>query len=177
NFIIGDAKRELISSSQNRFLNLFLALFLFALFLPVFLLLYFYHLLSPSERYFCTQEMFSSFEIIDLVGTSEPKAFSLYLFNSKIKFFRKIPGLINVIKGDLCVVGNAPLTEEETKLITEKWQKLRFEAPIGLFHFWEVESKDEPTWEEKITMDNFYAQTRSFGLDLKILFKYFLPKF
>jgi hypothetical protein len=38
--------------------------------------------------------------------------------------------------------------------IKGEWEKLRFNAPSGLFHLWQVEDSIEPTWEEKMVTEN-----------------------
>ena len=101
----------------------------------------------------------------------EPRAFILYAFRSKSPFVRKLPGLMNVIKGDMNLVGNSPLSKEEVASLSDEWENLRFDAPTGLFHLWEVQGDSNITWEEKLVTENYYTSTRSFWGDVKILIK------
>jgi lipopolysaccharide/colanic/teichoic acid biosynthesis glycosyltransferase len=82
---------------------------------------------------------------------------------------------MNVIKGDMNLVGNAPLTREEVDSLKEEWETIRFQAPAGLFHLWEITGDKDSTWEEKVITDNYYATTRTFWGDIKILVKSFPP--
>jgi len=48
---------------------------------------------------------------------------------------------------------------------------MRFKASAGLFHLLEVEGGPDITWEEKLVTENYYATTRTFWEDAKILLK------
>ena len=175
NFILGDLDRKVLTEKGERLFNLTLALFLLLLFSPIMIMLYLYHLILPSKKYFASEKRLGRYEVVDLEGNMKPRPFSLYTFRSKNRFIQKLPGLFNVIKGDMNLVGNSPLTEEEAAPLKEEWEKLRFNAPSGLFHLWQVEDSIEPTWEEKMVTENYYAATRSFWGDVKILLKSFFP--
>ena len=88
---------------------------------------------------------------------------------------RKLPWLLSVIKGNMNLVGNSPLSQEQVASLEEEWQTLRFKAATGLFHLWEVEGGEDLTWDEILVMENYYAGTRSFLGDAKILFRSLLP--
>jgi NDP-sugar pyrophosphorylase family protein len=172
-FILGDTEQGLIKEKVERLFNLFAALILLAAFSPIMILLFLYHLLRPSRGFFSSERRFGSHEIVDMKGNVRPKSFTLYFFRSRNRFIRKLPGLFNVIKGDMNMVGVSPLTEDEVSSLREEWETLRFEAPVGLFHLWEVDADGEPSREERLVMDNYYAGTRSFKGDLRILLRGF----
>ena len=46
---------------------------------------------------------------------------------------------------------------------------MRRNAPVGLFHLWELEAREDLEWEEQMVIDNYYAVSRSLWGDLKIL--------
>lgn len=170
-FILGDLNKQIIRRKGERFFNLTVALVLIILSSPFFLSLYLFHLAFPSKNYFFSEIRFGEYEIGDMKGNLKPKLFKLYGFRNKSLFLKKLPGLINVIKGDLNLVGNLPLTKLQANSLKNEWETLRFNVPAGLFHLWEVEPKEDITWEEKMIIENFYAIKRSFWGDLKILFK------
>lgn len=174
-FILGSSEGQEISNKGNRFMNTLVAVGLLVVFAPLLFLMFLLSLILPFKKLFYTEDRKGDFKVIDLQGNRVPNTFKLNCFKSKIKLLHKLPGLLNVIKGDIWLVGNTPLTQEEFSQITEEWQKVRFEAPPGLFHFWEIESKEEPTWEEKIIMENFYAKTRNTKLNVRILMKSIFP--
>ena len=174
-FILGDLEKNVIANKAIRLFNLLSALFLFILFSPLIMLLYCFHRIFPSKRYLTSGLLYGEHEVASLQNTRRPKRIHLYTFQSENRFIRKLPGLINVMKGDIVLVGNSPLTQQEVDSLKEEWEMARFNVPAGLFHLWEVDGNASPTWEEKVVAENYYAATRSFRGDLKILLKSLLP--
>lgn len=96
------------------------------------------------------------------------------------KFIRKtsideLPQLINVLKGDMSLVGNRPLPLYEAELLTTDQWAHRFLAPAGITGLWQVSRKSNQymSAKERIDLDIEYANNISLWLDLKILFKTF----
>ena len=108
---------------------------------------------------------------MDLEGNVVPKTFNFYAFGGNNRLVRKLPGLINVIRGELSLVGVSALDEAQLRELPEEWREMRVVAPVGLFHLWELESQRDLEWEEKMVIENYYAVSRSLGGDLKILGK------
>ena len=80
----------------------------------------------------------------------------------------ELPQIINVLRGDMSVVGPRPCipTEYEAYL---PWQRQRCMAMPGLTGLWQVSGKNRTTFEEMIRLDIRYGQTKSFFLDVKII--------
>lgn len=97
------------------------------------------------------------------------------------RFMRKysideLPQLINILKGDMSVVGNRPLPLYEAEMLTQDDYIDRFMAPAGLTGLWQVEKRGEAgklSAQERKQLDIRYAQTYSLALDIKIIFKTF----
>jgi mannose-1-phosphate guanylyltransferase / phosphomannomutase len=172
--IIGDLDKKAVARYFERFLNTALALFLVLLFSPVMAFLFLYHLIQRSANYLASEERNGGYEVEDLHGNLKPRNFKFYFFSSKNSFIRRLPGLINVIKGDINLVGNPALSPDEALSLKEEWKIKIYNAPIGLFHLWEAVGCSDPEWEEKIFSGNFYSAKRSFKGDLKILLKTFI---
>ena len=84
----------------------------------------------------------------------------------------ELPQLVNVLKGDMSLVGNRPLPLDEAATLTEDRSATRFLAPSGITGLWQVsERKDEVSISERIKMDLKYTKNSSFRSDLKILWK------
>jgi undecaprenyl phosphate N,N'-diacetylbacillosamine 1-phosphate transferase len=90
------------------------------------------------------------------------------------KFVRKtsldeIPQLINVLKGDMSLVGPRPLLVSYLPLYTD-FQKQRHLVKPGITGWAQVNGRNAISWKEKFKLDIWYVKHQSFMLDLKILF-------
>jgi len=81
----------------------------------------------------------------------------------------ELPGLWNVLKGDMSLVGPRPLLMEYLPLYSEK-QLRRHEVKPGITGWAQVNGRNALTWEEKFELDVWYVENQSFWFDLKILF-------
>jgi len=89
------------------------------------------------------------------------------------KFLRKysldeLPQFINVVKGDMSLVGPRPLLMEYLSLYTEE-QMLRHNVRPGITGWAQVNGRNAIAWEEKFKLDTWYVRNQSMFLDLKIL--------
>ncbi len=87
----------------------------------------------------------------------------------------ELPQLINVLKGDMSLVGNRPLPLYEAEKLTTDDLILRFLAPAGLTGLWQItkRGKSDVSSEERVSLDNQYASHNSFLMDFKIILKTF----
>jgi undecaprenyl phosphate N,N'-diacetylbacillosamine 1-phosphate transferase len=80
----------------------------------------------------------------------------------------EIPQLINVIKGDMSLIGPRPLLVEYLSVYTD-FQKQRHNVKPGITGWAQVNGRNSISWDEKFKYDVWYVNNLSFGLDLKIL--------
>lgn len=80
----------------------------------------------------------------------------------------EIPQLINVLKGDMSLIGPRPLLPEYLTLYSPE-QARRHEVRPGITGWAQVNGRNAVSWEDKFKMDVWYVDHLSFMLDLKIL--------
>ena len=97
------------------------------------------------------------------------------------KFIRKtsideLPQLINVLKGDMSLVGPRPSLPNEVKEF-EPWMLKRLDVKPGLTCYWQVMGRNNIDFENWMKLDIKYVNERSFWLDIKLIFKTFFVLF
>ena len=91
------------------------------------------------------------------------------------KFIRKtsideLPQLINVIKGDMSLVGPRPSLPKEVEKF-EQWMMERLEVKPGLTCIWQISGRNNIDFEDWMKLDIQYVRERSFKLDMKLILK------
>ena len=81
----------------------------------------------------------------------------------------ELPGLWNVLKGDMSLVGPRPLLVEYLPLYSEK-QARRHDVRPGITGWAQVNGRNAISWQQKFDYDVWYVENQSFWLDIKILF-------
>jgi len=81
----------------------------------------------------------------------------------------ELPQLLNVLKGDMSLIGPRPLLEEYLPLYNEEQQK-RHNVRPGITGWAQVNGRNAISWEQKFELDLWYVKHLSFLLDVKILF-------
>lgn len=81
----------------------------------------------------------------------------------------EIPQLVNVLRGDMSLVGPRPLLVKYLPLYNER-QARRHEVRPGITGWAQVNGRNAISWQERFELDVYYVDNLSFWLDLKILF-------
>lgn len=81
----------------------------------------------------------------------------------------ELPELINVVLGDMSLVGPRPLLTEYLPLYSEE-QKRRHDVRPGITGWAQINGRNAISWQKKFELDVWYVDNQSFWLDLKILF-------
>ena len=127
---------------------------------------------GKNEKTFTLYKFRTMTDKRDIDGNLLPDEYRLTKFG---KFLRstsldELPELINIIKGDMAIVGPRPLLVEYLPYYTEE-EKHRHDVRPGLTGLAQVNGRNAISWEEKLKYDTEYIKEISFYSDLKIIFK------
>lgn len=121
----------------------------------------------------------------DLIKNFTPEQMKEYKENYKLtndpritkvgNFLRKtsldeLPQLVNIIKGDLSIIGPRPVVAEELKKYEENIDKFLSVTP-GLTGYWAANGRSNTSYEERMKMELYYIDNMSFMMDIKVFFK------
>ena len=163
------------------FVSAFLALIVFSLLLAVVAVLVKVKLGSPvifkQERPGLNNKVFTLYKFRTMTDERDENGeflpdevrltkFGQFLRNTSID---ELPELINILKGDMSVIGPRPLLVQYIPLYNEH-QARRAEVKPGLSGWAQVNGRNSVTWEDKFDMDVYYVDNLSLALDIKILF-------
>jgi undecaprenyl phosphate N,N'-diacetylbacillosamine 1-phosphate transferase len=168
----------------KRFLDLSVAFVAFLLMLPIFIVCTillslanqgkpFFYQLRPGkkEKIFKIIKFKTMNDQKDASGTLLPDEKRLTAIGSFVRktSLDEIPQLINVIKGDMSLIGPRPLLIEYLPLYNTTQQR-RHEVRPGITGWAQVNGRNAISWEEKFKYDVWYVDNISFRLDIRILF-------
>ncbi len=93
------------------------------------------------------------------------------------KFIRRfsideLPQLINVLKGDMSLVGNRPYLPREKEDMGKYFDEIVKTKP-GITGYWQVSGRADVSFANRLKLEKYYSNNRSLGLDIKIVFKTF----
>lgn len=91
-------------------------------------------------------------------------------YSNFLRFFKldELPQVINILKGDMSLVGPRPLHYEYKKLYNNKHLK-RFEVMPGITGWSQIKCNNRMKWSKKFDLDLWYVNNNNFFLDLKII--------
>ena len=88
----------------------------------------------------------------------------------------ELPQLINILKGDISVVGPRPVMDVETR-IYGNYRDMLLSVKPGLTGFWAANGRSATSYKRRRAMEIYYVKNRSLLLDAKIIFKTFISVF
>ncbi|MBQ4141551.1 MAG: sugar transferase [Clostridia bacterium] len=120
----------------------------------------------------------------DMMGKFTPEQMAEWRENFKIegdpritrigKFLRRssldeLPQLLNILKGELSIVGPRPVVAEELERYGENKEKFLSVTP-GLTGYWQAYARSNCTYEQRMEMELYYVDNANFWWDIKIMF-------
>ena len=82
----------------------------------------------------------------------------------------EFPQFINILKGDMSLVGPRPIVDREIELFGDKMKTVHSVRP-GLTGYWAANGRSDTTYEQRVEMEAYYAENFSLLLDIKIIVK------
>lgn len=125
-----------------------------------------------KNRIFKLMKFKSMTDAKDVKGNLKPDVERLTRFGKLLRksSLDELPQLINVLKGDMSLIGPRPLLVSYLPLYNEK-QRRRHEVKPGITGWAQVNGRNAISWERKFDLDVWYVDHQTFGLDLSIFFK------
>ncbi len=104
------------------------------------------------------------------------RTFSLLRLNRSPKWlpswFSSLPAMINLVKGQVHLVGLRPMSISEVEALPLDWRHLYLRSKVGLITLEYVNHGENPSQEERLANDSYYATKRTLRLDFKILWRW-----
>lgn len=174
----------------KRLLDLLISSFSLLILWPVFVVIAIFIKIDSKGRVFFKQErlgkdgeVFKIYKFRTMVENAENIGTGLSTFEGDPRVTKvgnllrktsldELPQLINIIKGDMSLIGPRPPVPYSPKKYDEysEIQRKRFTVRPGITGLAQVNGRNSLTWEERIDFDVKYVKQLRFGLDLKILF-------
>lgn len=110
-------------------------------------------------------------DAVDAKGNPLPDDERMTPFGDKLRSssLDELPGLWNVLKGDMSLVGPRPLLVQYLPLYNKE-QARRHDVRPGITGWAQINGRNAISWEEKFALDVWYVDNRTLWLDIKILF-------
>jgi Undecaprenyl-phosphate galactose phosphotransferase WbaP len=84
--------------------------------------------------------------------------------------FDEFPQLINILKGEMSLVGPRPIVDDEVEKYGEDFSRI-FSVKPGMTGLWQVSGRSDTNYAERVSFDTYYLQSWSIWLDLWVLYK------
>ena len=126
-------------------------------------------------------------EVLNEILANDEKLAEEYRINKKLEndprvtkigqFIRKTsldetPQLLNVLKGDMSLIGNRPYLPREKEDMGEYFEDIVKTKP-GITGYWQVEGRSNTTFDERLKLEKYYSNHANIKMDIKIFFKTF----
>jgi len=126
-------------------------------------------------------EPFELWKLRTMVPGAESMGAGIYIVDGDARITRvgrllrrfsldELPNLVNVLKGDMAIVGPRPTVREQVDRYTER-QRRRLEVKPGITGWAQINGRTSLPWPDRIELDVWYVEHRSLRLDLRILTK------
>jgi lipopolysaccharide/colanic/teichoic acid biosynthesis glycosyltransferase len=124
-------------------------------------------------------ESFALWKLRTMVPGAESMGAGIYVLDGDPRITRvgrmlrrfsldELPNLVNVVRGDMAIVGPRPTVQEQVDRYTDR-QRRRLEVKPGITGWAQINGRTSLPWPDRIELDVWYVEHRSIRLDLRIL--------
>ena len=124
-------------------------------------------------------EQFELWKLRTMVAGAEAMGAGIYVLEGDARITRvgrrlrrfsldELPNLVNVLKGEMAIVGPRPTVQEQVDRYTDR-QRRRLEVKPGITGWAQINGRASLPWPDRIELDVWYVEHRSLRLDLRIL--------
>jgi lipopolysaccharide/colanic/teichoic acid biosynthesis glycosyltransferase len=124
-------------------------------------------------------EQFELWKLRTMISGAETMGAGIYVIEGDTRITRvgrllrrfsldELPNLVNVLRGEMAVVGPRPTVQEQVDRYTDR-QRRRLEVKPGITGWAQINGRTSLPWPERIELDVWYVEHRSLRLDLRIL--------
>jgi lipopolysaccharide/colanic/teichoic acid biosynthesis glycosyltransferase len=124
-------------------------------------------------------EPFELWKLRTMVPGAESMGAGIYVLDGDTRITRvgrmlrrfsldELPNLVNVLRGDMAIVGPRPTVQEQVDRYTDR-QRRRLEVKPGITGWAQINGRTSLPWPDRIELDVWYVEHRSMRLDLRIL--------
>lgn len=126
-------------------------------------------MINEAEKYFEDVVKVTGKDVIRFKAKGDPRITRVGKIIRKLSI-DELPQLINVLKGDMSLVGPRPSVPREYEKFTE-WHKKRLRVKPGMTGLWQVSGRSELPFEDMVRLDIYYIENWSLWFDFKILLR------
>ena len=157
---------------KKKIFDITLVIIFFPILVPLIILIIFLSLIFNNSPIFFYQYRggFKNKKIKIIKFRTIDKNNNINYYSNILRYFKidELPQIINVIKGDISLVGPRPLIYEYKKLYKKRYLR-RFDVMPGITGWAQINSNSKTSWSKRFELDLWYVDNYNFFLDFKIL--------
>lgn len=173
-FILGEISTPKVGNSLINFLEKITAAIILVIFSPIFLILLFSLSIVKKKMLQIPASIHrEEWQTFDFLSFQNQPGRPMTTFQ---RFFRRLPSLINVLKGEIHIVGLIPRSIHDVDKLPLDWKKLYLQSKIGLITLSNLEYGPSVSMEDRYACEMYYSIHMNSRYDFKLFIKWLIKK-